>query len=391
MVHNGEHNRMRRAGLLLRHAKGFTLVELLVVIAIIGILVALLLPAVQAAREAARLTACRSNMRNLILATLNHHDVHDAFQFGWDSRGFGWTMPILPQIERQVEFDLLDKSHTAASAPWELPNQRIIATTIGVFRCPSMGQEPRYDDGIASIGIMEGRVPGSYGACASSLVTADLANGVTNGTPQAQPGTGGLKQVELVFRSVAGGPKDPNHHNGIFFGGSDIRSAQVSDGLSKTIALGERYSDREFVRNGNSLDYWYIQSQQIRVELPSFLANACQTQGLSLAQCAVVNNKGGNEMTEFVGSTNAPLNAWKDPGATGYYAEIGFGSWHPQGAVFALADGSVTFLSDDIDPGVYRPMGSRQDPSGSVFPWERNADPPESEGFSPQSNIFQGN
>src|SRR4051794_4931661 len=95
--------------------KGFTLVELLVVIAIIGILVALLLPAIQAAREAARRGSCANNLKNLGLAALNHHDVMRHFPvsnggpYGDEAPvaqyGTGWILNTLPQLEEQALFD----------------------------------------------------------------------------------------------------------------------------------------------------------------------------------------------------------------------------------------------------------------------------------------------
>ena len=120
---------------------GFTLTELLVVIAIIGILVALLLPAVQAAREAARAMSCKNNLKQLGLAMHNYHDTNGKFSFGWSDRGQGWSAAILPQIEQQAIFDSLD---WAEGENWEdvgTPNQRACETVISVFRCPSMASD----------------------------------------------------------------------------------------------------------------------------------------------------------------------------------------------------------------------------------------------------------
>ena len=91
--------------------RAFTLVELLVVIAIIGILVALLLPAVQAAREAARRTSCTNNIRQLGLALVNYHDAHKTLPFGsgyLNARTGTWVSAILPYMEEQSLYDRFD-------------------------------------------------------------------------------------------------------------------------------------------------------------------------------------------------------------------------------------------------------------------------------------------
>src|SRR5688500_18435425 len=105
-----------------RRSRGFTLVELLVVIAIIGILIALLLPAVQAAREAARRTQCQNNLKQLALGLHNYHDINNIFPVGHEWRGdldgdavnadggtgFGWAYFLLPFIEQQARFEEFD-------------------------------------------------------------------------------------------------------------------------------------------------------------------------------------------------------------------------------------------------------------------------------------------
>ena len=148
--------------------RAFTLVELLVVIAIIGVLVALLLPAVQAAREAARRMSCSNNMRQISLAMHSYHDQLGKFPFGWGNRGSGWSTMILPQIEQKNLYDTLG---FAESQNWDIDgsaNQTACETLIPFYRCPSMGNAPP-----GNFNGIERRVPASYRGVASSTADSD--------------------------------------------------------------------------------------------------------------------------------------------------------------------------------------------------------------------------
>lgn len=184
--------------------RAFTLIELLVVIAIIGVLVALLLPAVQAARDAARRASCTNNLKQIGLALHNYHDAHNVlppgyvYQKGYASGGFGWATMILPHME---ETPLFASSNFNLPA-WSAANSTICVTTVNSYQCPT--------DFTATKGFLEREgfryARSSYVAC---FGPADL--------------------------DVA-----PEDTRGMFCRNSRIRFADAIDGLSQTLVAGER-------------------------------------------------------------------------------------------------------------------------------------------------------
>lgn len=217
--------RNRRSGG--RRARGFTLIELLVVIAIIAILISLLLPAVQQAREAARRTQCRNNLKQLGLALHNYHDVFLTFPFGvladddWNtigaSTGWGWPAYILPYIDQgnaynQIDFTLpmVDPSNTSAA---QVQNTEVIANAIPTVLCPS--------DVTPSVAPTVGVETVYQQAVTSYAGNAGAFNGAQNGN-------------------------DSQRSNGFFYSnwlgtpaGQRIRIRDVLDGTSNTVLLAE--------------------------------------------------------------------------------------------------------------------------------------------------------
>jgi len=197
----------------------FTLVELLVVIAIIGILVALLLPAVQMAREAARAASCKNNLKQLGLALHNYHDVMGQLPCGWIADqpegvpGWGWSTGLLAQLEQAaVEQNLINRNLPIADPANQAAREHVLPILI----CPS-------DAGpqIFSIG-------------------ADDATG-----PSVDSGTPVFKVAKSNYLGVFGTVEiedAPSAGDGVFFHNSRIRFADITDGLSQTFIVGERNS-----------------------------------------------------------------------------------------------------------------------------------------------------
>src|SRR5262245_15884310 len=219
---------METGGLPRRRA--FTLVELLVVIAIIGVLVALLLPAVQAARESARRMQCQNHLRQFGLAFQNHHDslkhlptngwgfmyVGDPdLGFGIDQVG-GWTFNILPYCEQQAIYDI---AKGKVGQPKFADLSRMVGVPIKFFICPSR------------------RKPGVYPITSLSATKFDL---VTMGAKIVYAVCAG-DQEELQGPGVPTPPVPLTFvHTGISFVRSTIRLSEVTDGTSNTLMVGEK-------------------------------------------------------------------------------------------------------------------------------------------------------
>lgn len=296
---------------------GFTLIELLVVIAIIAILIALLLPAVQQAREAARRSSCKNNLKNIGLALHNYAETHGVFPFGFDARETLWSAMIYPQIEQKNIYDSLIFQESGAGN-WNAdgsPNEVACGTVIPVYVCPSMAMSnQRTNAGIPN------RAAVSYRACAGGNIWSDDASTISGAAPA------GAKSLE------------ENNLNGMFFGCSSIKFADVTDGMTNTVMIGETYTDT-YSKDGQQMDYWHSGSPQ--------------TGGWNLG------GAGGTEYSEGLGSTGPKINSRLDPSVDGWTMEMAFGSYHVGGAHFTMGDGSVRFLSENISQTIYNGLGSR--------------------------------
>jgi prepilin-type N-terminal cleavage/methylation domain-containing protein len=303
-------------------ANGFTLVELLVVIAIIGILVALLLPAIQAAREAARRTSCQNNMKQLGLATLNYETAkkklpHSKYRALLPNpSGFG----SIPVEHSTIQYLLSYMEETTIADQWNfkqmwnnsnaalpIDNKRLSEKFIAGLRCATV-PEPRLD----WPGATDYRVCDAMATAATSAIT-ELIN---SGQVKARPNSKG-KYVSLLFNNMTNNLSD-----------EPAKLKNCTDGTSQTFMWFETGADPVKYVNG-------VPANPSCVNAPPF--TNCTAAGRSWAQYEnwyVIHNRCG---TAMFNCNNAD--------------EIF--SFHVGGAFFGMGDGSVKFISTDINPDVF--------------------------------------
>jgi prepilin-type N-terminal cleavage/methylation domain-containing protein len=295
----------------LRHS-GLTLIELLVVVAIVGVLLALMLPAIQHSREAARKTVCANNLKQIGLAIHGYLVSQKAFPPGYiskvyvnhDDAGPGWSWA--PMIMRFMEnTDLAD--HVPMSQPIESDAGRVRLTSVPTFVCPSDDMfEPLID-------IRDKRWDTVLCQMAASNYVASA---------------GTIRPTCMLCR---------DRFDGMFGRNRRIEPRELQDGLSKTIAIGERAS--YWSRAG----LWGVvpESKLIDTQKPDlYAAGPGYVLGTTFKE-------GFNLETEEM-----------EHATMGTLAEA-FGSRHPGGAFFMFADAGVRFVWDDTDPGVMNALATR--------------------------------
>ena len=304
---------MEKHGVVRPFRSGFTLVELLVVIAIIGILVALLLPAVQAAREAARRMQCSNNLKQIGLAMHNYHDRYRKLPYGVNSGwGHSWTAFILPDIEQGPLYDTIpspfnDDGWWGGSDARSLGLVALARTYVPTFRCPS---QPGSNIESQNINGLSDRATANYLACAGGDAQNDNI------------GTNGMDRSNGLFnahRFVGATPRPP------------FAFRDATDGLSGTLLLGEAEYNLSNSKGCDICDRYLF-----------YHMNA--------------DSSNGSDFSEVLGSSFYRINTEAQNNAE---RECAFGSFHPGGANFVLADGSTRFVSETIDMIIWRGVGSR--------------------------------
>lgn len=324
-----------------RRKRGFTLIELLVVIAIIAILVSLLLPAVQQAREAARRTQCKNNLKQIALAMHNYESTYRCFPGMSSSSVYGFSVQarVLPYIEQGnlqglIDFDvplMLGSGGSQILNPIHAP---VAASVLPLFLCPSEPESPIFDTSNTGTELFAGT---NYVVC-----TGDGTD--TNYDPRART-------------------------NGMFWQGSAARFRDMTDGSSNTLVVAESLMGDKSYGSGlvTNPDRQMARYRGGGLNGPGEGFNSAPGHNPDIATAAAASgNYDGRGRSAWIWGTthNTSFNTYMTPNnvlpdvhrnGIGWFASR---SMHVGGTQVGLGDGSVRFVSENIDLRTWRALGS---------------------------------
>ena len=351
----------------MRHRKGeregFTLVELLVVITIIGILIALLLPAVNAAREASRRISCTNKLKQISLAAIGYEESNKALPQGTichmtnaypgypfdvyadakatgqnaDHHGTSLLLRILPFMENSVLSSKWDYTYSVANGT----NPAVASQDVNAYYCPSRRNEIRNPEDQSILLVPAWTGGGTdYGGCAGRHAAFNSAGSAAQ---ESEPGNvicapGNFYPTPFTAATDGGTVKNEAQRRGIFRRVNKCTTiAEIRDGTTNTIMTGElqRFTDPAF-GSARSHDGWAVGGS------PTLFSTGCMAYG-----------------TAYVASGGKMAN-------NGYFGSPG--SDHPAGANYGFGDASVRFLPDTTDASLFALLGSMADNINTVLP-----------------------
>jgi prepilin-type N-terminal cleavage/methylation domain-containing protein/prepilin-type processing-associated H-X9-DG protein len=346
----------------------FTLVELLVVIAIIGILVALLLPAVQAAREAARRSACVNNQKNLALACLNFESTHKALPYArkvdqWDS--YTWLQEILPYIEQQAVYDNFRDISSAGpmagvdKGGWspagdDAQKRSARHTQIPPYYCPSDTTPVQNEMGSPTWGLWRGNYRASVGSENNLYGDTDATLSLFRRDATVNKTVFGPGCFEVKSRLLTSTGQITDSTNK-YWKPKRMRLGEISDGTSSTIMLAEGISATEVVDWGGVMGSVIYGNMGGALFATLYGPNEAAVPDQVLGPCP--RQQGDSQYPDTAPCTGGGHPGEGQPG--GGATHVAARSHHPGGVNVAMADGSVDFKTDGVDVAYWRSLGTR--------------------------------
>ncbi|MEM8946081.1 MAG: DUF1559 domain-containing protein [Planctomycetota bacterium] len=336
----------------------FTLVELLVVIAIIGVLVALLLPAVQSARESARRLSCVNNLKNISLACLNYESSKGALppgsvnEGGAQQSGIGWMVQILPYIEQsgvsEQALELMKAS--GVNGAYDNALDELNQLLLPMYLCPSDPELRDQQEKFGSSASAKARKGMSYsGVSGSYYGRTGVCTATKNGTDYC------VTSGDALFGR--------NNYDGLLIMDWPVELQEATDGLSNTLLIGERtYQIRAWMLGA----YWVGNTDPPRPRGDRFTPPDGPQPATAFFGCKNLTDTVSLNHDPFdgcyVGHDNSLGDRPQVPDSTPRTLSVNdlpFGSRHPGGVNFCYGDGGTRFLTDDIDVDLLLALGSR--------------------------------